>query len=55
MKKCDIMFNNMDTLSLHYYKDILLSTKKYEEIQENIKELKKVFSSSSLTSLTKRC
>ncbi len=54
LKKCDITFNNMDTLrGTLIPRDILLSTKKYEEIQENIKELKKVFSSSSLTCLQK--
>jgi hypothetical protein len=54
LKKCDIIFNDLDTLKGTLIpRDILLSTKKYNEIQENIKELKKVFSSSSLTCLQK--
>ena len=52
LNKCNIVFNEMDKLNgMLIPRDMLLSEKKYDEIQDNIKELKKVFSSSSLTCL----
>ncbi len=52
LNKCNIAFNEMDKLNgMLIPRDMLLSEKKYDEIQDNIKELKKVFSSSSLTCL----
>ena len=52
LNKCNIAFNEMDKLKgMLIPRDMLLSEKKYDEMQDNIKELKKVFSSSSLTCL----
>ena len=52
LKKCNISFNDMNTLEgTLIQRDDLLSESKYIEVEENIKELKKVFSSSALTCL----
>jgi hypothetical protein len=52
LNKCNIVFNEMDKLNgMLIPREMLLSEKKYDSIQDNIKELKKVFSSSSLTCL----
>ena len=43
LNKCNIAFNEMDKLNgMLIPRDMLLSEKKYDEIQDNIKELKKI-------------
>lgn len=54
LKKCKIQFNVEDQLDGHLIpREILLSKDVYNEVKEEIVELKKKFSSSSLTSLQK--
>lgn len=52
LNDCNIAFEDFDTLDgMLIPRDMLLSDKKYDKIQKHILELKKAFSSSSLTSL----
>lgn len=52
LNDCNIVFEDFDTLDgMLIPRDMLLSDKKYDKIQNHILELKKAFSSSSLTSL----
>mgnify|MGYP005991290257 FL=1 len=54
LKKCKIQFDVVDQLDGQLIpRDILLSKDTYNEVKEDIVELKKKFSSSSLTSLQK--
>ena len=50
--KCGIPIKNLDDLrGVLIPRELLLSNKKYMEIKPEIKEIKKIFSSSSMTSL----
>ena len=52
LNDCNIVFEDFDTLDgMLIPRDMLLDDKKYDKVQNHIKELKKAFSSSSLTSL----
>ena len=52
LHKCDFVFDNIEQLDgMLIPRDMLLDEKKYLDISQNIVELKKIFSSSMLTSL----
>jgi hypothetical protein len=52
LNKCGIIFENYDHLNgMLIPREVFVSDDKYEEIKNDIKEIKKIFSSSSLTSL----
>lgn len=52
LNDCNIVFESFDTLDgMLICRDILLDVKKYESVKNHITELKKSYSSSSLTSL----
>lgn len=52
LNKCGIVFDNFNHLNgMLIPRNILVSNKKYDEIEEEIKNVKKIYSSSSLTSL----
>lgn len=52
LNDCNIVFESFDTLDgMLISRDILLDVKKYESVKTHITELKKSYSSSSLTSL----
>lgn len=52
LKKCNLIKENEEELEgLVILRETLLSKEKYEEIKEHINELKKIHSSSALTSL----
>jgi len=52
LNDCNIVFESFATLDgMLIPRDMLLDDKKYDKVQNHIKELKKAFSSSSLTSL----
>tara|TARA_B110000008_G_C16931942_1_gene549065 strand:+ start:523 stop:942 length:420 start_codon:yes stop_codon:yes gene_type:complete len=52
LKDCNIVFESFDTLDgMLICRDLLLDVNKYENVKVHIKELKKSYSSSSLTSL----
>jgi len=52
LNKCGIVFEHFDNLNnLVIPRDNLISNEKYENVKDEIKNLKKIFSSSSLTSL----
>ena len=54
LNKCSIVFDNFAQLDgMLVPRDILISTKKYEEIKEDINKMKKLYSSGSLTALQK--
>ena len=54
LKKCNIQFEDSDQLDGHLIpRDIFLSQQIYENVKEDIIELRKKYSSSSLTSLQK--
>ena len=52
LNDCNIVFESFDTLDgMLICRDMLLDVNKYENVKVHIKELKKSYSSSSLTSL----
>jgi hypothetical protein len=52
LNKCGIMFQHFDNLNGQLVpRDNLISNEKYEKVKEDITKIKKIFSSSSLTSL----
>ncbi len=52
LNKCGIVFEHFDNLNGQIIpREFLISNVKYEKVKEDIKEIKKIFSSSSLTSL----
>ena len=52
LHKCDFVFDKIEQLDgMLIPRDMLLNEKKYLDISQNIIELKKIFSSSMLTSL----
>tara|TARA_B100000513_G_C11835832_1_gene164134 strand:- start:149 stop:517 length:369 start_codon:yes stop_codon:yes gene_type:complete len=52
LNKCGIVFENFAHLNgMLIPRDLLVSEKKYEEIKKEIQNIKKIYSSSSLTSL----
>lgn len=52
LNKCGIVFQHFDNLNgMIIPRDVLISVEKYEKVKEEIKHIKKIFSSSSLTSL----
>ena len=52
LNKCGIVFDNFEHLNgLIVPRDIFTSIEKYNNIKEHIKDIKQIFSSSSLTSL----
>jgi hypothetical protein len=52
LNKCGIVFQHFDNLNgMIIPRDVLISVEKYEKVKEEIKNIKKIFSSSSLTSL----
>lgn len=52
LNKCGIVFEHFDNLNgMVIPRDVLISVEKYEKVKEEIKNIKKIFSSSSLTSL----
>ncbi len=52
LNKCGIVFENFEHINgLQVPRDLFTSSEKYENIKENIKDIKQIFSSSSLTSL----
>ena len=54
LNKCSIVFDDFAQLDgMLVPRDILISTKKYEEIKEDINKMKKLYSSGSLTALQK--
>ncbi len=54
LNKCSIVFDDFAQLDgMLVPRDILISTKKYEEIKEDIDKMKKLYSSGSLTALQK--
>lgn len=54
LKSLGLEFENIeDLIGLIIYRDVLLSSEKYENLKDRITELKKTFSSSTMTSLQK--
>ena len=52
LNQCGIVFEHFDNLNgMIIPRDILISVEKYEKVKDEIKNIKKIFSSSSLTSL----
>ena len=52
LNKCGIVFEHFDNLNgMVIPRDVLISVEKYEKVKDEIKTIKKIFSSSSLTSL----
>ena len=52
LNKCGIVFEHFDNLNgMVIPRDVLISVDKYEKVKDEIKNIKKIFSSSSLTSL----
>lgn len=52
LNKCGIVFEHFDNLNgMVIPRDVLISVEKYEKVKDEIKNIKKIFSSSSLTSL----
>ena len=52
LNNCGIVFEHFDNLNgLVIPREVLISSSKYEKVKDDIIEIKKIFSSSSLTSL----